>query len=103
MILFFKTSHLNEEVNCNEPSPSISIPCLVFTAENWLKPLLHKIPILTNLTFLQSQLCKIAARLEFKICKKILTDFGKLNFADFRSNLSQYYKKFFEVDLLTFL
>jgi hypothetical protein len=24
---FYKTSYLNEEVNCTEPSPSVSIPC----------------------------------------------------------------------------
>jgi hypothetical protein len=26
---FYKTSYLNEEVNCAVPSPSISIPCFV--------------------------------------------------------------------------
>ncbi len=30
MYLFNKTSYLNEEVNCTEPSPSVSIPWLVF-------------------------------------------------------------------------
>jgi hypothetical protein len=24
---FYKTSYLNEEVNCTEPSPSVSVPC----------------------------------------------------------------------------
>jgi hypothetical protein len=25
--IFNKTSYLNEEVNCSEPSPSVSVPC----------------------------------------------------------------------------
>jgi hypothetical protein len=25
-LLFYKTSYLNEEVNCTEPSPSVSVP-----------------------------------------------------------------------------
>jgi hypothetical protein len=28
MYLFYKTSYPNEEVNCTEPSPSVSVPCL---------------------------------------------------------------------------
>ncbi len=30
IILFYKTSYLNEEINCTEPSPLVSIPCLLF-------------------------------------------------------------------------
>jgi hypothetical protein len=28
--LFYKTSYLNEEVNCSEPSPSLSVPLLSY-------------------------------------------------------------------------
>jgi len=27
LLLIMKTSLLNEEANCNEPSPSVSVPC----------------------------------------------------------------------------
>ncbi len=38
IFLFYKTSNLNEEVNCTEPSPSVSIPWFSWSlvAENVL-------------------------------------------------------------------
>ncbi len=27
-LLFYNTRYLNEEVNCTEPSPSVSVPCI---------------------------------------------------------------------------
>ncbi len=33
---FYKTTYLNEEVNCTEPPPSVSIPCLVTRVDIWL-------------------------------------------------------------------
>jgi hypothetical protein len=41
--LFYQTSYLNEEVNCTEPSPSVSVPWFGFVnvsrlfQVNWLK------------------------------------------------------------------
>jgi hypothetical protein len=29
ILFFYKTSYLNEEVNCTEPSPSVSVPWFV--------------------------------------------------------------------------
>jgi hypothetical protein len=30
LFTFYKTSYLNEEVNCTEPSPSVKVPCTVY-------------------------------------------------------------------------
>jgi len=36
--LCYNTNNLDEEVNCKEPSPSISVPCLISYHLNAVKP-----------------------------------------------------------------